>query len=205
LWAESGGNDLPIVRCYADNYTTKKQKIGVKIPAQFIGAGDGNIVNDAASLIGIDANEVDNDNVELYILEKTGTGSQVEVFNLYTDPLTIVTEVTYLHTIDLPSSMGEACDLELLPPNPDYKPNPDAVSIVVPFRVDNGGYYMGYIWIYDSQSGEVVEELGNKDIPVLFEYIQHVDVNNSAFSMILTSQIMIPDLLNEIVFIFYYM
>jgi len=205
LWAENGGTDLPIVRCYADNFTTKKQKIGVKIPNEFIGTGDGKIVNDAATLIAIDANELDKDNVELYILEKTGTSSQVEVFNLKTNSSTGNTEVTYLRTFNLASSLGEACDLELLPPNPDYQPNPDAVNIVVPFRIEKETSYSGYINIYDSQTGALVEGLGNPDMPTLFENVRHMDVNNSTFSIIVTSEIMEPELINMVVFIFTYM
>ena len=205
LWVENGGTDLPILRCYTDPFTTKKQRIGLTFPAEFVGSGDGKFINDAASILAIDANEIDDSNVELYILEKLDSGAQIEVFNLYTDLVTFLTEVTSLHTYDLPSSLGEACDLELLPPNHNYIANPDKPSMVVLFRIDKGGgVFGGYLSIYDAATGALVEPLGSPEMTILLENVQHMDVNNSLFSIVVTSKIMMPELNNMIVMTFTY-
>ncbi len=205
LWAETDdGNDEPVFRCYTNNYTTKKQTIGATIPEEFLGTGEGKFINSVDAIRGIDVNEIDGDNLELYILETVDSGAELEVFNVYTDSVTSISTVTYLRTFSYPSSMGDVFDFELLPKNPNYVALPDAVAMVVPFAVEQAGFYSGYINIYNPVTGELVDTLGDPDLPSIFEHPRHIDVNNGTFTIVATSEITEPELLNMIIFTFQY-
>jgi hypothetical protein len=197
LWAETTGDDHPVIRGYRSDYSTKNQVVGGKFPADLVGEGAGKIVNNVENLLAIDAMEAENtppneyQDVDLFILEKAAEGAhEVEVFHLYTDFATEVTEVTHVTTIALPADLGEACDLELLPANPDYMPNPGAPSLVVLFGFELDGYNAGYIAIYDPVTGEPVENIGTVTEPSFFDIARYVDVVNSTFTIMATSEMM---------------
>jgi len=194
LWAENGGEHLPVLKAYKSNFSTKKMVISTTIPAEFIGAGEGLIVNDVNSLLAIDVLEVEDsppiENVELYILEKTVAGAEVEVFNIYTDPVTKVSVVTHILTIPLPGEDGEAIDLELLPPNPDYLPNPDAPSLVVLIKYDYEGHPAGYVNIFSTADGSVVDNIGTFEEPMFQENLQYMDIIDGNHTIIVTSETM---------------
>lgn len=195
LWAENGGDHMPVFKGYKANFSTKKMVVNATIPAEFIGEGEGLIVNNVNSLLAIDAFEVEDsppiENVELYILEKTEAGAEVEVFNIYTDPVTKVSIVTHIMTIPLPSEDGDAIDLELLPPNPDYEPNPDAPSLVVltTYLYDEI-FPGGYATIYSTADGSVVDNIGSTEEQQFQENLQHMDIIDGNHTIIVTSEIM---------------
>jgi hypothetical protein len=191
LWAETTGDDPPIIRAYEDDYSRKEQVIGALIPPDFLGEGEGKIVNDISVLKGIDAMEIEEsspyENVDFFILETVAEGSEVETFHIYTDSDTGVSDVTHVRTIGLPIEMGEACDIELLPTNPDYTPNPDSPSLVVLFKFDFEGIDAGYLVIYDTDTGEVAEQIGELVDPSIFEKIKHLDVADGTFAIFVTA------------------
>ncbi len=192
LWAETTGSSPPLIEAFESTYIKKHEVLWGLFPPELVGEGPGKIQNDASAIAGIDADEVEEaepyENVRLYVLETNETGGEIEIFNLYTEDGSSTTVITHVSTIVLGQELGIPRDLELLRPNPDYLPNPDTTNIAVLFKVETGESMGGWVAIYDAESGEMVDQLGDALTPTLFENVRYLDVNDTTFSIIVVSR-----------------
>jgi len=192
MWAETTGDNLPVVHCYESPFTDDDQIIDTVIPVEFIGTEEDQIKNSATALRAIDVFETGSypySNVTLAVLENDyPLNSKVVIYNVYTHPDTGATEVTHIRTITINKNGGQPRDIEFLPPNPNYGPASNQVVIAVLMKTENGGKLYGYWSIYRLSDGKYIDGFGNAGQPTLTGDPMHMDVNNGTHTIMIATK-----------------
>jgi len=189
----STGKDLVLCGTMPDTYTHDRIKYMGNLDS-FVGAGPGLVSPD--KILGIDVYVVDREDyftAKVYILEKTATSLQIEVFSVSnTNPGWQWDLVDHELTIDVnPDNPLKPHDIELLPPSEDYDLNPSANFPTVCLLASQNGnsYTMGHVMLFNAYSGMFLEDLATYFGPdPMFKnnVLCHLDVDDGDFEIHVT-------------------
>ena len=159
----------------APDYTRHDVIMGGPLPANLVGDADGKITTDMSKLKGLAVFSAFVDSGNIYVLESSGSSSNIEVLQFIVDPEELTTTYQSIATIKLGSV--DAKDIEILPYNEEYLPNSDSESILVFIAGASGGY----IQVYDIFDNALIETIGSGSAPILDGTPAHLDVNNETW------------------------
>ncbi|MFH1677127.1 MAG: hypothetical protein ABIC40_08890 [bacterium] len=181
LWADPDSVFAPEIYGVMPDYTRHDVIMGGKIPDVLLGSGAGKISRNPSNLRGIDVMSLGLDNGMIYFLESTGTSSEIEVFQFYSDFLQKTTTFSSLATI--PIGSVDAVDLELMISNINYLPNPDSDTIAVFIKGSSGGY----LKMYATDTNDLAEGIGSSIEPVLSGTAAFLDFDNLDWKLAITN------------------
>jgi len=168
--------DLLVIGTMPNSYTHDMVRYVGNLDA-WVGCGEG--VVDPDHILGIDVVEYldtsgdDEMYCTVYILEKSASHYEVEVFNIYNSaPMWIDDFVTHVMTfsVHIPGSMGfeiTAHDIELLPINNEYELNPSHPTACILISYVVGGVTHGEVLLYDAVTGAIIESIGEFGEPAM--------------------------------------
>jgi hypothetical protein len=171
FWADPDGVLAPEIYGLGPDYTRHDVFMGGPLPSSVLGSGAGKISRNAENIRAFDVFAMFTDNGMIYVLESDGASSEIELLQFSVNIDTLVTSYSSVTTIPLGSV--EAVDLDLLPANAYYSPNPDSDTIAVLVRGPSGGY----LKLFSTLSFALVEEVGNESEPTLPGTAASMDVD----------------------------
>jgi len=181
LWADPAGSAPPEIYGLSPDFTRHDIFMGGVIPSQLVGSGPGKISPQKSELRAIEVADFSFDAGTLWILESTGTSSEIEVFGFNIDYTHMTTTFTSVETISVGSV--EAVDLEAIMQNSLYSPNPESRTVAVLVQGSSGSY----VKMFSATTNALVEEIGSGTEPILSGTAGSLDVDNDGWQIIVVN------------------
>jgi len=192
--------DLLFVGTNPPDYTHANLKYFANLDP-WAGIGDG-LVN-PEDIRGIDVVNIEEEiqgyeTVALYVLEQTGSMSQVEVFYIFnSDAATGVDIAMHSKTIKIDCiilgivthmAYAQGKDIEILPANPDYELNPNEPTLAVLVSYGYSGM-AGDVLLYNASTGDFLEAIGGQSNPPFPESeIHYLDTDDDNWEIHVTHE-----------------
>jgi hypothetical protein len=182
LWADPAGTIPPELYGLTPDYTRHDVFMGGSLPPELVGSGEGMVSSDAGQLVAFDVSNVGSDSGSIYILESTGTNSEIEVISYAIDFASKITTYESVATIAL--GTAEVVDMDLAAPNPTYVPNPMGDSVFVLLDGPSGCW----VKVFSATTQLEVQEIGGSSVPILTGIGGGMDMDNVVWQLIVLNQ-----------------